>query len=487
MIADQKHSSDSIASEQEVIRYTKILAQAFGLNEQNAELYSALPKQHRTNSKNLHVKRYKACRSMWKFSQLSCENFTCKCFAKESKKMANIIDFRFKVHDKSDDEIFIIKIAWQTLVKDAIPTIREEMARRNIEVPNNIKLRVEDPRGPEKRYVNCCLVVGENPYENAFEVDIEINKSISKLRDAIKEKIDDNVKAKDLKLWKVDISFEKENKKLELVNTKINVNIKEDLCGEELPPLSKISKHFPSQPADEHIHIIVQRPVETKEVHCTATYGRKSANFQWTIVIGRVIGGAGLKRKISTGKMRRKSDSSSQSATVESDTVEILTERKVIQFSTDEDLTSIIWTTNPKVDLEIVVDTSQQPFSSYTFPKMKAVFGLKADDYNGLSLFDGGVKDTPKEIRSLVIDELLRLHKTSQHITSANEATRCEFISRIIYGVASIFDGEVKVYPQYEISGSHGKGPVDWVIKVGNTIITVTEAKKEDINQGAKK
>jgi hypothetical protein len=105
----------------------------------------------------------------------------------------------------------------------------------------------------------------------------------------------------------------------------------------------------------------------------------------------------------------------------------------------------------------------QQPFSSYTFPKMKAVFGLKADDYNGLPLFNGGVKDTPKEIRSLVIDELLRLHKTSQHITSANEATRCEFISRIIYGVALIFDGEVKVYPQYEISGSHGKGPVNWV------------------------
>ncbi|GET01412.1 hypothetical protein GLOIN_2v1571020 [Rhizophagus clarus] len=111
--------------------------------------------------------------------------------------------------------------------------------------------------------------------------------------------------------------------------------------------------------------------------------------------------------------MRRKSDSSSQSAMVESNTVEILTERKVIQFSTDEDLTSIIWTTNPKVDLEIIMDMSQQPFSSYTFPKMKAVFGLKADNYNGLSLFDGSVKDTLKEIRSLVIDELLRLHKTS--------------------------------------------------------------------------
>ena len=231
-----------------------------------------------------------------------------------------------------------------------------------------------------------CLVVGENPYENAFNVNLNKTEAVSELRDAIKEKIDDNVKAKDLKLWKVDISLEEENEKLKLVNEKINVNIKDELEGIELKPLSKISKHFSSQPADEHIHIIVQRPVETKEVHCTATYGRKSANFQWTvsremvslegfkkklceyltfpdgtenehIVISRVIGGAGLKRKISTGKMRRKSDSSSQSATVESDTVEIVTERKVIQFSADEDLMSIIWTTNPKVDLEIVVDT----------------------------------------------------------------------------------------------------------------------------------
>src|SRR4051794_7725583 len=176
-----------------------------------------------------------------------------------------------------------------------------------------------------------CLVVGENPYENAFNVKVNKTEAVSELRKAIKvEKQNDfaNVDADKLKLWKVDISFEKENKKLELVNTKINVNIKEDLCGEELLPLSKISKHFSSQPADEHIHIIVQRPVETKEVHCIATYGHKSANFQWTvtretvtlegfkkklceyltfpdgtenehIVISRVIGGAGLKRKIS--------------------------------------------------------------------------------------------------------------------------------------------------------------------------------------------
>ena len=38
MVTDQKHSSDSTPSEQEVIRYTEKLAQIFGLDKQNAEV-----------------------------------------------------------------------------------------------------------------------------------------------------------------------------------------------------------------------------------------------------------------------------------------------------------------------------------------------------------------------------------------------------------------------------------------------------------------
>ncbi|CAG8646910.1 6375_t:CDS:2 [Rhizophagus irregularis] len=48
-----------------------------------------------------------------------------------------------------------------------------------------------------------CLVVGENSYENAFNVKVNKTEAVSELKDAIKEKIDDNVKAKDLKLWKI--------------------------------------------------------------------------------------------------------------------------------------------------------------------------------------------------------------------------------------------------------------------------------------------
>ena len=68
---------------------------------------------------------------------------------RKRKKMANIIDFRFKVKNEKDDKIFKIKIAWQTSVKDAIPTIKKEMATR-YKQDSDIKLYVENPKGPAK-------------------------------------------------------------------------------------------------------------------------------------------------------------------------------------------------------------------------------------------------------------------------------------------------------------------------------------------------
>ena len=53
MVTDQNHSSDSIASEQKVIRYTKKLAQIFGLNEKNAEVYTALSGENKVLKKQL--------------------------------------------------------------------------------------------------------------------------------------------------------------------------------------------------------------------------------------------------------------------------------------------------------------------------------------------------------------------------------------------------------------------------------------------------
>ncbi|PKK69317.1 hypothetical protein RhiirC2_781150 [Rhizophagus irregularis] len=122
-------------------------------------------------------------------------------------------------------------------------------------------------------------------------------------------------------------------------------------------------RHFPRRRNEKLIAVntkiyvnIRERPIETKEVHCTTAYERKSVNFQWTVTREMVM-------------------------LEESDTVETATERKVIQFSADEDF----------------IEIPQQPFSSYTFPEMKALFGLKADDCNEF-LESGDEKETPEEI-----------------------------------------------------------------------------------------
>ena len=91
--------------------------------------------------------------------------------------------------------------------------------------PEHNTLFLSDPNIPIKA---LCQVVGENPYENAFPVDIDINKvkTVGHLKDAIKEKLHpkfENVTANDIKLWKVDISLEKENKKLSSSTQKLTL------------------------------------------------------------------------------------------------------------------------------------------------------------------------------------------------------------------------------------------------------------------------
>ncbi|CAG8625010.1 13981_t:CDS:2 [Funneliformis mosseae] len=84
------------------------------------------------------------------------------------------------------------------------------------------------------------------PYENAFNV--KVNKT------------------------EVDISLEEKNEKLNLINTKINVNIKDEFSNVKLPSFSKINKHFTFQSADKLIYIVIQYPVKMKEVHYTVMY-----------------------------------------------------------------------------------------------------------------------------------------------------------------------------------------------------------------------
>src|SRR5688572_2915646 len=102
-----------------------------------------------------------------------------------------------------------------------------------------------------------CLVHGE-PTTNTFSVDIDESKTISTFKKLIKkEKENDfhDIDADKLVLWKVNIPV---NDTSVLENLVLKNNEEEGV--QELLLVTKISKIFPDDPTEEHIHVIVERP-----------------------------------------------------------------------------------------------------------------------------------------------------------------------------------------------------------------------------------
>ena len=73
MVTDQKHSSDSIANEQEVIRCTEKTARLFGLDEQNTRAYKALSEQIWALEKRLEDYHFKYVKLKKKVNLLEAE------------------------------------------------------------------------------------------------------------------------------------------------------------------------------------------------------------------------------------------------------------------------------------------------------------------------------------------------------------------------------------------------------------------------------
>src|SRR6266496_1645724 len=73
MVTNQKHSSDSIASEQKVIRRTEKTDQLFGLDEQNARAYKALSGQIWALEKRLKDYHFKYIKLKRKVNLLEAE------------------------------------------------------------------------------------------------------------------------------------------------------------------------------------------------------------------------------------------------------------------------------------------------------------------------------------------------------------------------------------------------------------------------------
>src|SRR6185437_14493611 len=118
---DQNHSSD-VSSEQEVIRYTKILAQAFGLNEQNAEVYSTLSGEIKALTKRLD--RY-------------CSQH------RKLKKRVKPLEERVKWLDDNVDELFTIEYC--NCSKESINTSSESSSSEEFDSDHALPEKKVDP------------------------------------------------------------------------------------------------------------------------------------------------------------------------------------------------------------------------------------------------------------------------------------------------------------------------------------------------------
>ena len=97
-----------------------------------------------------------------------------------------------------------------------------------------------------------CLVKG-NTTASAFAVDIDREKLVSHLKDAIKAKKQNDfagVDADKLKLWKVTIPGDQDDQLRNL--------ILQD--SDELLAINDIGDYWPTSPPKKHIHVIVKLP-----------------------------------------------------------------------------------------------------------------------------------------------------------------------------------------------------------------------------------
>ena len=99
-----------------------------------------------------------------------------------------------------------------------------------------------------------CLVKG-NTLVNAFPVEIKKDQLVGHLKKVIRKEIDvpENIKAKDLKLWKVEIPGDH-------FDPLSNISLQDN---DELLAIKEVGDYWSEKPPKRHIHVLVEPPVTT--------------------------------------------------------------------------------------------------------------------------------------------------------------------------------------------------------------------------------
>lgn len=131
--------------------------------------------------------------------------------------------------------------------------------------PTAIRPAILPSQGERTDTTTISCLVHSQPSENVFEVKIRKESSVSALKDLIltkKPHFFQEVDASDLKLWRVSIP-EDDEEKLQQFPPK---------DSEKLRPLWKITRAFPQELHEGHINVIIETPQQGTYVFIMISY-----------------------------------------------------------------------------------------------------------------------------------------------------------------------------------------------------------------------
>ncbi|KAF0429261.1 crinkler family protein [Gigaspora margarita] len=357
-----------------------------------------------------------------------------------------------------------------------------------------------------------CLVEGDDPYDNCFEVEINKTKNVSTLKKAIKnEKTPDfdNFVTNKLKLWKVDVSLLRSNKKLDVLVSKEYAVIEQKLEGTKLLASNEIQYYFNEQPTKKYIHIIVERLpgptitssredellseiallkaqiVKSEHKFEIIVHPKRKEKLMWTVNVDHASLD-GLK-KIIYDKYK--------TPALENDYAVFEFTCDSIRYTPRDDgafrgmLRQLI---SENINLfTVFIETPSKPFADWTLPQICQLYGIGEQGNASITEFPYfmcGCKelndDSSQKIFKTLMNNLNLFYKYT-HIHS-NEASKSLYVYLYLVAGASLQNGQFRIDPQFNIIGPNGHGPVDYAIRASEylKIVGVKKSQTRKIGKG---
>ncbi|KAF8938614.1 hypothetical protein EDD21DRAFT_411474 [Dissophora ornata] len=166
------------------------------------------------------------------------------------------------------------------------------------------------------------------------------------------------------------------------------------------------------------------------------------------------------------------------------------------RFRSDEDLRKVlkIAKTTSKTKLTISLETPTKNFSAWTFKDVCTEYDLSLATDPGLDVIPRftDIKAAPlnSDLEKKMLDQLINEVESMVHVLNligANEATKSMVVGAFLVKATRLFNEDLFLAAQRDLSGRRGNGPVDFSVhsrKGYDHTLGVTKVKKDDFRQG---